>query len=189
MDQSSQHGPRIDDELEALTQDFVRGAPVGSRAEEEREIQSTAPAGTGPVTPEADWTTARSELARHLRPSAFPADRQTLLSVAQAEHAPPAVMADLALAPSGRAFANVAELWEVLHGERERRARVPAHERPPSEVQTSPGWRETARRARALPVRALVRGASLTLDVSEKALRTAVAAVHGVRTALDEPRR
>src|SRR5919204_5468680 len=79
---SDRHGPRIDEELDHLTQSVTRGGPVESRAEEEREQE-----GPGDDEPTADAVVEhydtrdsagddfelRSEIARHLEPSVFPA--------------------------------------------------------------------------------------------------------------------
>ncbi len=73
---SDRHGPRIDEDLDRLTQSVTRGAPVESRAEEEREQEG--PADDEPVAeavihgPGEDFE-LRSGIARHLEPSGFPA--------------------------------------------------------------------------------------------------------------------
>ncbi|HVE64323.1 MAG TPA: DUF2795 domain-containing protein [Mycobacteriales bacterium] len=60
---------------------------------------------------------ARSEIARHLRPSSFPADRATLLSVAREENAPGAVLGALERLPDGaEVYENLQAVWAALGG-------------------------------------------------------------------------
>jgi hypothetical protein len=61
---------------------------------------------------------ARSELAIHLRPSIFPADRAAVLECAVAEHAPAELLGQLEAIPD-HDFATVQEVWEALGGKRE----------------------------------------------------------------------
>ena len=67
----------------------------------------------------------RSELARFLRRSAFPADAKGLIAVARRDQAPDEVVRELARLEedqAGRTFANVQEVWAALgHGIEERR--------------------------------------------------------------------
>ncbi len=123
---SDRHGPRIDDDLERLTQSVTRGAPVESRAEEEREQEG--PADDEPV-PDAvihrrdagEDFELRSEIARHLEPSAFPASRDEIIRVAQRGRAPAEVLRWLERLPDGR-YPTFEAAWEALGGRRERRS-------------------------------------------------------------------
>jgi len=63
---------------------------------------------------------ARSELARHLRGSLFPADRTSLLQFAVEERVPADVADVLRQLPPGR-YLNVEGVWEALGGRREER--------------------------------------------------------------------
>jgi hypothetical protein len=114
---SDQHGPRVDDAMAGDAEAVTRGSPVESRADEGRE-QDSPP---GSPVPAPDELHERSELARHLRPQAFPADRDTLVRVAEEEQAPDSLLALLRLLPEGRAFDNVEAVWEYLGGAVERR--------------------------------------------------------------------
>jgi hypothetical protein len=127
---SDRHGPRIDEELDHLTQSVTRGGPVESRAEEEREQE-----GPGDDEPTADAVVEhydtrdsagddfelRSEIARHLEPSVFPASRDDIIRVAQREHAPDEVLRWLERLPEGR-YSTFEAVWEALGGRRERRS-------------------------------------------------------------------
>lgn len=129
---SDKHAPRIDDALASDTRSIVQGAPIEARERDERlqeggegpeaalpgrNAADDADSALGP-----DEREARSELARHLRPSAFPGDRDTLLAVARDENAPGAVLDALSALPEGVEFPNVEAVWEALGGERETRA-------------------------------------------------------------------
>jgi hypothetical protein len=141
-DQSAQHGQRLDDEMEHEVEAIVRGAPVDARAREDLEIepvdQSTVPLGD----PEEDEhhleIIERSELARFLRPSALPADADTVLAVATEEHAPDAVLTELAKLPAGVQFATVAEIWEALGHETEHRELAHDETEAASAIETAP---------------------------------------------------
>ena len=64
----------------------------------------------------------RYELARYLRYTGFPADRDALVEMARSTQAPQRMRDDLARLPKGREFANVTEVWEALgHGVEEHR--------------------------------------------------------------------
>jgi hypothetical protein len=116
---SDKVGPRIDEELVRRTQPLERGAPTPSRADESREEE--APADEEPGTDvrlTVDDVEARSELARHLQPSAFPADRSRLLDSARELDAPAPVIELLDQLPEDRRFADLAEVWDALGGNR-----------------------------------------------------------------------
>ena len=135
---SSNHGPRIDDEMAHEMRGVVQGGPVGARAEEWREAEpagedqpqdSLVPErnagrrGGAPFGMDADQREARSRLGRYLNRSAFPADRATLTAAARAAHAPDDVVDALShLAPNDR-YQTVSEVWTALGGPPDRGAR------------------------------------------------------------------
>ncbi|HVF19563.1 MAG TPA: DUF2795 domain-containing protein [Mycobacteriales bacterium] len=131
MERGTKHGFRIDDAMDHETESLQR-AGHESRVEEYREME---PAGEdqpvpdgilsgdpypvdsdGPALPH-DAIEARSELAKHLRVSAWPADRETLLSIARDENAPAAVIAMLEKLPwSSEQYENLAAVWTAIGG-------------------------------------------------------------------------
>jgi hypothetical protein len=116
---SDQHGPRVDDAMATDADSVTRGAPVEARADAGREQEGPE---ASPVPPTDDELHERSELARHLRPQVFPADRDALVRVAADEQAPESLLALLRLLPAGRTFENVEAVWEALGGSVEERA-------------------------------------------------------------------
>src|SRR3954454_11247736 len=100
--QAAKHGPAIDDALTNPRHQSSAGTHHGDRPEED-------PTGK---TPEDD-VARRSELARFLEPSAFPATIGELRALADRHHATDAVVALLDRAPDdGSKFNTVEELWE-----------------------------------------------------------------------------
>ena len=131
MERGTKHGFRIDDAMNAETESLQRGGHE-SRVEEHREME---PAGEDQPTPDAvlsgdpypveddgpalphDAIEARSDLARHLRISAFPADRETLLAVARDENAPAPVIAMIEKLPwTEEQYDNVQAVWAAIGG-------------------------------------------------------------------------
>ena len=108
---------RLDEELERQTQSLERGSPASSRAEEHRDPEA---ADDDEPTPDVHLSTSdteqRTDLARHLQPSRFPASRERLLASAREEHAPDRVIALLQQLPEGREYTNVQEVWQELGG-------------------------------------------------------------------------
>src|SRR6187200_3351161 len=102
---SDVHSPRIDDQMRRETDSLTHGEPVESRAEEFR-LQEDAADGDPAVEPfvsrvdeeplpgtlSHEAVRERSELARHLRGSIFPADRTAIIQCAIEEHAPSALL-------------------------------------------------------------------------------------------------
>lgn len=131
---SDQHGPRVDESLADSADALTRGYPPESRADPAREQE--APADDEP-TPDSrihgdrgltrdgdlpiDEVNDRSELARHLRPSVFPAHRDELVATARREAAPEQLLTRLRTLPSGTRYENVADVWSALGGDAERR--------------------------------------------------------------------
>ncbi|MGH2661644.1 MAG: DUF2795 domain-containing protein [Actinomycetota bacterium] len=138
---SDKSGPRVDEELKRQAEAMERGAPVPSRADEAREAEGPGDdepvtdarlTGDRGLTPEGslspDQLEERSEIARHLDPSVFPADRDTLLRNARARNAPVGVIERLEQLPDTRLeqlpdtrFENVQAVWEALGGTTEER--------------------------------------------------------------------
>jgi hypothetical protein len=141
MDTGNTHGPRVDDEMAHEVHSLTSGAPVESRAEEARAMEDGGydePVAESVVSLHEDAadtrgltrseTRARSELARHLRPSIFPARRDAIVECAQHELAPPELIAELRALPDIE-FPNLEAVWEAVGGRRETRG---GDERPTS---------------------------------------------------------
>jgi Protein of unknown function (DUF2795) len=122
--ESTKHGPKLDDALKHETRPLEQGAPIESRSQESREAEGPADADRDvdsrtapPGALGSDPVEARRELSRHLRMSAFPADRESLLAEAEAQQAPAAVLAALQTLPEGQSYETVGEVWAALIGE------------------------------------------------------------------------
>jgi hypothetical protein len=131
---SDKHARRIDESLKHDTDSLTRGAPVEARADEAREQEGPA---DGEPTPDAllhgdrpplnpdtlshDEIEARTELARHLQPSVFPADKTRLVESARQMGAADDVIAQLGRLPDG-VFDHLEAVWEALGGRVEYRA-------------------------------------------------------------------
>ena len=120
---SDKHSPMLDEQMRRETQPLTRGSPTEARAREEREAEPAGEdqpqadarvAAAGTPTGDPDDLEARSDLARFLRPSAFPAARDTLIATAGDEGAPEGMIAQLRGLPEGTEFANVEQVWESL---------------------------------------------------------------------------
>ena len=126
---SDKHSPRVDEAIESHISGLITGGREG-RAEEFREQEGPA---EGEPTPDAlvrsgdeegaggfslshDELEARSEIARHLRPSVFPARPGALVETAMAEHAPQWVVDRLSTLPDGL-YDHFEAVWEALGGE------------------------------------------------------------------------
>src|SRR5437588_10150657 len=131
---SDKHARRIDEELKHQLSSLVRGAPVESRSAEAPEQEGPADGEptpdallTGepaPATPDAlthDEVEARAELARHLQPSVFPADRDALVESARRMGASDEMAERLGGLPEGT-FDHLEAVWEALGGRVEYRA-------------------------------------------------------------------
>jgi hypothetical protein len=132
---SDKHGPRQDEELAHEVEGLTRaGRPTHSEewkqkepsGEDQPEVGVRPDAGLVGGTPAGmsqEDIEGRSELARALVPSLFPADRDALLDYAQAESVPDSVVAQLRELPGGRNFQNVTEVWAALgHGVEQERS-------------------------------------------------------------------
>lgn len=133
MERNAKHGFRVDDAMASETDSLTRGAPIESRVEEWREAE---PAGDDQPVPDMilngdaretpglghDEIELRSELAKRLRMSVFPANRQTLEEVAAEEQAPGHIIDLLRRLPDGRTYENTQDVWAALGGSVEGRA-------------------------------------------------------------------
>ena len=127
---SDKHSPRVDEELDHETRSLQQGAPIESRVEEFREQEGP---GEDQPTPEPrlsegqtgsldlDDAEARSDIARYLDPSAFPADRDGLVANAEANNAPEAVLERLQALPAGHTYEAMPDVWSGLGGTVEHR--------------------------------------------------------------------
>jgi hypothetical protein len=130
--ESTQHGHRLDDEMAKEVASLTHGAPIESRSEEHRLLEDAGegePAAEpliegGPLAPAAPSGLSyrdardRSELARHLRPSIFPATRDAIIECARDEHAQEDLLDRLQDLPEAE-YGNVNEVWEALGGHAE----------------------------------------------------------------------
>lgn len=126
MERNNKHGFRVDDAMAAETDSLTRGAPIESRVEEWREAEPSGedqPVADGILNGDTthtgvahDEVELRSELAKRLRASAFPANRQTLEDVALEEQAPGPILDLIRRLPDGRTYENVADIWRTLGG-------------------------------------------------------------------------
>jgi hypothetical protein len=134
------HNPRLDEEMRRETDSLTHGEPIEARVEEERLIEdggdddpsvepfiSHAAEEPTPGALTYDEVRSRSDLARHLRGSIFPADQAAIVQSAVEEHAPPAMLDALRTLPAGP-YENVEAVWEALGGHREQRTRAPHDE-------------------------------------------------------------
>ena len=119
--QSDKHTPRVDDQLDHETASITHGAPVPSRsrpdlrqedpaadARSSASVEGGAPAGMSPEDVEI-----RAELARSLRPSAFPAHPARLVEVAEEENASSVLIAFLRRLPDRR-YETPEDVYEAL---------------------------------------------------------------------------
>jgi hypothetical protein len=150
---SNQHGARVDDELAHESDALLHSSAIAGREREDLEPEaltaeeelalielpgSEASAESTEMPAHAD-VIARSELARWLLPSAFPARAATLATVARRQHAPDEVVASLESLGTTGIFETVGELWVALGGREERRATADDAEPPPApELEPAP---------------------------------------------------
>lgn len=108
---SDKQAPRMDDELKRETESFERGAPVESRVEEHRIVESATEA---PDEGGLDEARSRGEVGRFLERSAFPADRSAIIAVAREAGATDTVLHQLEGLPEGVTFGSLGEVWDHL---------------------------------------------------------------------------
>ena len=109
MDYESKVGPRQDEDLK-------RGTRGGEDAKHLDLGTDDIP--TDPRSDVGDETLVeeRSALARSLEPSAFPAGRDQLVEIAEANFAPDPVLERLRALPENEHFDNVQQVWEASGG-------------------------------------------------------------------------
>lgn len=128
---SNKHGPMLDDEIAEEVESVTRGAPVESRAREDREQEGPADTESTPdervqgqrgsKVVDLDALELRADIARHLNPSVFPATRSEIIESARENHAPESILDLLESLPEGF-YENLQVLWQGLGGSPERRA-------------------------------------------------------------------
>jgi len=106
-------------------------------AAEGLELQSQRDELTAPGLLDPDQVEARSSLAQYLRPSSFPAGVDDLVAAAEAEAAPPSVIALLQQLPPGP-YRTVEEVWLSLGGASESRHPVEEVDSPPNSPDSAP---------------------------------------------------
>lgn len=125
---STQHSPRVDEQLARENESLTEGQPVDARSRD--DLQQEAPpehTANRPGDPGGgdglggDEIDLRARLAASIRPSAFPADRQRLLAVAFAEQAPEEVTRLLERLPAGVVWDHAEAVWEAAGGHTEHR--------------------------------------------------------------------
>jgi hypothetical protein len=126
---SNEHGPRVDDEMAKEVASLMHGAPVEARVDENRLQEDGADGEPVPsaIILEEDPIRDRSELARHLRPSIFPADREQLVQCAIEEHAPDDMVDALRALPVD-IYATTNDVWVALGHETEQLVAEPETE-------------------------------------------------------------
>jgi hypothetical protein len=105
MEVSSKAGPRLDEDLKRPT----RGGEDTKHPESGLEEEPRPPA----AVPEVE---DRSELARSLQPSAFPARPAELIERAAEQTAPDHIIERLRQLPD-RVYSTVEEVWEATAGD------------------------------------------------------------------------
>jgi hypothetical protein len=127
MDRETKHGPRLDEQMKKE----AGSIPAEGAAEKREEYRRTEGLTDEDRTPTTDTPGSpsnlspaevelRSDIARYLVPSAFPADKAELLETARESQAPDLVLGTLERLPEGQ-FENVQAVWEALGGSAEER--------------------------------------------------------------------
>ena len=129
---SNQVGPRKDDEMKHELEGYLRS---GQHTHVEEGNDPEPPADDdirvdpgGPVPPPgaerdqaqaaAEAESLRLEIARHLENTVFPANRQAVLDVLEAHHAPDTVLEAVRHLPDKGTYANVTEVAAAADGTR-----------------------------------------------------------------------
>ena len=118
--ESSKHGPLLDEQMARETEGLVRGGH-GSHAQEWKETEPTEGVPHRRATPSeaappvrGDDLERRSELARALARSVFPADRDALVAHLERTGAEQELIDEAAALPAGRRYGNVGEVARAL---------------------------------------------------------------------------
>jgi hypothetical protein len=124
---STKHTPRIDDEMQHDVRSLIEGNPVESRSQEQRlqedpGLHAATRPGTDRVADQVSESEIelRAELARSLKPSVFPGDRDRLLEAALDQQAPDDIVELIRRLPEGVVFDHFESAWEALGGHTER---------------------------------------------------------------------
>lgn len=125
---SDKHSARVDEALGHETEGLVRSGrdthveewkSAEPSGEDEPDVD-VAPNGTltggTPAGMNADDVIGRAELAGYLGKEIYPAVREQLIDAVMDRNAPDRVVDLVKRLPSGRAFANVNEVWLALGG-------------------------------------------------------------------------
>lgn len=130
---SDKHGRRLDDAMKSETDGMMRAGrdthavewksaePSGEDQPDVDMVPDGTLSGGTPIGMDESDVEGRSELARHLRPSLFPAVRELLLDHVIESDAPQRIVDMVRGLPAGREFVNVAEAWQALGGHVESR--------------------------------------------------------------------
>jgi Protein of unknown function (DUF2795) len=118
--ESSKHGPLLDEQMAHETEGLVRGGHE-THAEEWKETEPTGPTShrraNPPGTPhlaDGDDLERRSELARALTRSVFPADRDAIVAHLERTGAEQELIDEARTLPGGRRYGNVGEVARAL---------------------------------------------------------------------------
>jgi hypothetical protein len=124
MQQSDKHGANVDEAMRDPHLDEPAGYLHDARPEEDdpevlagNDLRPELDVPPGMLPPEE--VEARADLARYLEPSAFPARREVLVTVARSHDAPGWVRQWLGRLPDDRQYENVEQIWEALGGRTE----------------------------------------------------------------------
>lgn len=115
--ESTKHGPNLDEQMGSEAEVSNEDQGAASRAEEGRIMEDAVDRPLSDLREE----TQRSILARYLRPSTFPADKESILQEARANHALEGVLRALEALPQQAQFENVGAVWEAVGGDAESR--------------------------------------------------------------------
>ncbi len=130
---SDKHSPRLDEQLKHETggmmaagrdthaEEWKSAEPSGEDQPDVDRVPDGGLVGGTPAGMDADDVEGRSELARHLHRSIFPAVREVLIDDVMKNDAPAAIVSMVKRLPSGREFINVADVWQALGGHVETR--------------------------------------------------------------------
>lgn len=125
---SDKHGSKVDEQLARETSGHVQGGhsprteewrepePAGEDQPPAAQIPESEAVGGTPPGMSGEDVAERSELARALSPSVFPAKRGALLASAADNQASDVLVNRLRALPDHRRFANVAEVQAALGG-------------------------------------------------------------------------
>lgn len=120
---SNKHSPRMDEDLKRDTRagEEARVPDADDDGEAPRSGREELPPPVDGLVYEPDLD-ERSELARFLEPSVFPARRDDLVASAEGNFAPARILDRLRQLPEHQEFPNVQAMWQALGGPTELRA-------------------------------------------------------------------